>query len=70
MPRAHRTFVAGGIYHVISRGNRKQPIFLSEGDHELFLELTRRVARDREWVGPLLLPDAEPLPPPSRDDRS
>jgi putative transposase len=49
MPRAHRTFVAGGIYHVISRGNRKQPIFLSEGDHELFLELTRQVAHEREW---------------------
>jgi putative transposase len=49
MPRAPRTFVAGGIYHVVSRGNRKQPIFLSNGDHELFLELTRKVVRGREW---------------------
>jgi putative transposase len=49
MPRAPRTFVAGGIYHVVSRGNRKQPIFLSGGDHELFLDLMRKVVRDRDW---------------------
>jgi REP element-mobilizing transposase RayT len=41
--------VAGGIYHVVSRGNRKQPIFLSDGDRELFLEIVRRVVRTHEW---------------------
>jgi putative transposase len=49
MPRAPRAFVAGGIYHVVSRGNRKQPIFLCEDDHELFLELTSNVVRERKW---------------------
>jgi putative transposase len=49
MPRAPRSFAAGGVYHVVSRGNRKQPIFLCEGDHELFLELTRRVVCQRRW---------------------
>jgi putative transposase len=33
----------------MSRGNRKQPIFLSDGDHELFLEIARRVAGQRRW---------------------
>jgi putative transposase len=50
MPRAKRKLVAGGIYHVVSRGNRKQPVFLFEGDHHLFLEITSNVARRRAWL--------------------
>jgi putative transposase len=34
---------------VVSRGNRKQPIFLSDGDRKLFLEIVRRVVRNHEW---------------------
>lgn len=49
MPRAKRNLVRGGIYHVTSRGNRKQPVFLSNGDHELFLETACRVADRRQW---------------------
>jgi REP-associated tyrosine transposase len=49
MPRPVRAFVAGAIYHVVSRGNRQQPIFLSERDHELFLEIASRVVRKRMW---------------------
>lgn len=33
MPRPPRVQVAGGIYHVTARGNRKQPIFLGADDH-------------------------------------
>ena len=42
--------MAGGTYHVVSRGNRKEAIFLTDGDRELFLELTSRVARKRKWL--------------------
>jgi putative transposase len=50
MPRARRTFVAGGIYHVFTRGNRKEPIFLSDGDRSLFREIVGRVKRQRRWA--------------------
>ena len=49
MPRALRRFIAGGIYHVTSRGNRKEPIFLSDGDRILFLELVKEVRAHRRW---------------------
>jgi putative transposase len=50
MPRAPRSFVPGGLYHVFNRGNRKQPIFLSDNDRALFLELVRKTALRRRWA--------------------
>jgi putative transposase len=50
MSRARRSFVAGGIYHVFSRGNRKEPVFLSDGDRSLFLDILRKVKSDRTWT--------------------
>jgi putative transposase len=50
MPRAPRVLVAGAIYHVMSRGNRKQPIFLTDSDHILFLQLCRKVFLRRNWI--------------------
>jgi REP element-mobilizing transposase RayT len=32
------------------RGNRKQPIFLADGDHVLFLERCRKVFVRRSWI--------------------
>jgi putative transposase len=49
MPRALRRLIAGGIYHVTNRGNRKQPIFLSDADRLLFLEIGRKIAGLRRW---------------------
>jgi putative transposase len=50
MPRPARSFVPGEIYHVISRGNRRQPIFLADADCRLFLAIGRRVVGERQWT--------------------
>ena len=50
MPRARRTFIAGGIYHVFSRGNRKAPVYLSDSDRLLFLEIVRKEKSERKWA--------------------
>lgn len=50
MPRPPRRLVAGGIYHVMNRGNRREPIFLSDGDRALFLDLVRQFASRLRWT--------------------
>ena len=37
MPRPHRIWVAGGIYHITMRGNNRQPIFLDDADYQQYL---------------------------------
>jgi REP element-mobilizing transposase RayT len=39
MARRPRAEVAGGLYHVIARGNNRQVIFHSDEDHKKFLSL-------------------------------
>jgi len=39
MPRVARAVVAGGIYHVLNRGNARADIFLKAGDYEAFLRV-------------------------------
>jgi REP-associated tyrosine transposase len=51
MPRSHRIQAAGGIFHVTSRGNRRQKIFLDAEDHLGFLALLDDLARRRGWRG-------------------
>lgn len=36
MPRRHRINIHGGIYHVMSRGNRKGPVFTADGERKRF----------------------------------
>src|SRR5580700_3493669 len=38
MPRQMRVEYAGAIYHVMSRGDRREAIFLDEGDRHNFLK--------------------------------
>jgi putative transposase len=38
MPRPPRPVADGLIYHVINRGNNRQPVFLGEGDYLAFLK--------------------------------
>ena len=45
MARAHRQFVAGGIYHVYSRGSNRQAIFSFDGDRIDFLDCLDRVVQ-------------------------
>ena len=49
MARPPRFQPAGGMFHVTTRGNRGQPIFLDDPDRLLFLRLFRRVVRTAEW---------------------
>jgi hypothetical protein len=38
MPRQLRIEYEGAIYHVMNRGDRREPIFLEDADRELFLK--------------------------------
>ena len=49
MPRLPRVNVPNGIYHVTARGNRRQPLFLDDRDHELFLGMLSTLGVRRRW---------------------
>lgn len=49
MPRALREQVAGGIYHLVSRGVRKTAIFTDERDRERFLSLLDSTRARYRW---------------------
>ena len=50
MARALRIQIAGGIFHVWSRGNRRQAIYVDDADRERFLALLLEVARRFGWI--------------------
>ena len=52
MPRPLRIEVAGGLYHVIVRGNERKAVFRDDGDREWYLA---RLAHYREKLGFRLL---------------
>jgi putative transposase len=47
MPRTSRSLVAGGHYHVISRGNNRARIFEGPLEYDAFLDLMARAQRRR-----------------------
>ena len=49
MPRRPREVVPNGLYHVTSRGNRKQPIFVVDRDRRFFLGLLAMICGRRSW---------------------
>jgi REP-associated tyrosine transposase len=49
MPRPPRLQVPGGVYHVVSRGNRRQAIFLDDSDFVRFLEILANVVSRLGW---------------------
>ena len=49
MARPPRVNIAGGIYHVVARGNAKQPIYLDDGDRRSFLGILRDALDAFEW---------------------
>jgi putative transposase len=49
MPRPPRLQIAGGTFHVTSRGNRRQSIYHDDLDRKLFLLLRDRVVRRCGW---------------------
>lgn len=50
MARPVRPEFPGAVYHLTSRGNDRQKIFLSEADRELFLEILNRVVLRYGWI--------------------
>ena len=50
MPRRARIEIEGGIHHVTQRGNRRQPIFLDDGDRSFFLQELDVTARRYRWI--------------------
>ena len=49
MGRIRRPQIAGGFYHVTTRGNRKQRIYLDENDALEFEALLTRIVRSLTW---------------------
>ena len=50
MTRPLRIELAGGLYHVTSRGDRREDIYLDDEDRRLWLEIFRAVCRRCNWV--------------------
>ncbi|MFA0349708.1 transposase, partial [Vibrio sp. 10N.222.55.C6] len=50
MSRPLRIEYAGALYHVTSRGNARQPIYLEEQDFELFIEVLSGTSERFNWV--------------------
>ncbi|MCB1909275.1 MAG: transposase [Rhodocyclaceae bacterium] len=50
MSRPLRLEFCGAVYHVTSRGDRREAIFEDDGDRESFLEILGRVITDFNWL--------------------
>jgi putative transposase len=50
MARPLRICIAGGVYHVIARGNAREPIFLDDDDRSAFLATIAHVVHRCEWL--------------------
>lgn len=49
MARPPRPQFAGAIYHLTARGNRRLPIYVTDGDRETFFAVLDRVVRRYRW---------------------
>src|SRR5437016_2530632 len=49
MPRQLRIEYPGAIYHVMNRGDRREPIFLDDGDRKHFLETLGKACLKTSW---------------------
>ncbi|HFF3340513.1 transposase [Legionella pneumophila serogroup 5] len=50
MVRPLRIEFAGGLYHITSRGNRKEAIYLSDEDRENFLSVLSDACLKYQWL--------------------
>jgi len=50
MARPLRIEYPGALYHITSRGNNKQNIFIDDSDRISFLEILSKVIEEREWL--------------------
>ena len=49
MPRALRMEYEGAIYHVLNRGDRREPIFRDDADRQRFLETLGEACAKTDW---------------------
>ena len=49
MPRAPRIVYEGAIYHILARGDRREPIVFDDGDRELFVNTLSKVCAKSGW---------------------
>ena len=49
MTRPLRLQFAGALYHVMNRGNARQPVFLDDRDHHAFLDLIGQTCVEFDW---------------------
>lgn len=50
MARPLRLEFCGALYHLTSRGDRQEPIFLADADRKLFLELVGKEIKQQGWI--------------------
>ena len=50
MARPLRLEFSGALYHLTSRGNRQEPIFLDDTDRRIFLDLLEKEIRQQGWI--------------------
>ena len=50
MTRPLRLEFAGGLYHVTSRGDRQEDIYLDDADRDEFLEVLAEVIQRFNWT--------------------
>ncbi|NTU93848.1 MAG: addiction module toxin RelE [Chlorobiaceae bacterium] len=50
MARALRIELPGGLYHIMSRGNAKAPIFIDDRDRIKFIDILAKTVLDHRWV--------------------
>jgi len=49
MPRSPRIEYEGAVYHVMARGNRREPIVFDDGDRELFVSTFAEACTKTGW---------------------
>lgn len=50
MARPLRLEFSGALYHVTSRGDRREDIFEDDQDREVFLTILGDICRDHNWI--------------------
>jgi putative transposase len=55
MSRPLRLEFSGALYHITSRGNGRNLIYLQDDDFELFLQIVAKVCERYNWVVPRIV---------------
>jgi REP element-mobilizing transposase RayT len=50
MARPHRIEIPGGIYHIMSRGNAKAPVFTDDSDYIKFIDILAKSVAIHQWL--------------------